>query len=162
MSSAPGSISVKQHSVIQTIAAAGLFAGVMDITAAFITAWALRSITPMRVLQSIAAGVLGAKAYEGGTPAAILGAALHFLIATTAAAVFYAASRKLTFLTRLAVISGVAYGVAVYSFMYFVVLPLADIHPRFTLLTVSVGLIVHMTCVGLPIALVVRRYSAQA
>jgi hypothetical protein len=162
MSDASASIPAQNPSALQAIGFAGLLAGVMDITAAFVTAWALRGISPVRVLHSVASGLLGAKAFEGGVPIAILGLALHFLIATTAAAVFYAASRKLAFLTQRAVLSGLAYGVAVYLFMNLVVLPLSAAQPRYTTLGIVVGLIVHMLCVGLPISLVVRRLSAKA
>jgi len=52
------------------------------------------------VSQSIASGLLGPKAYEGGVATAILGVVLHFVIAIGAATVFYLVSRKLTFLTQ--------------------------------------------------------------
>jgi len=56
---------------------------------------------------------------------------------------------------------GLLYGFAVYLFMNSIVLPLSafphKIWPRFDV--VLIGLVVHMLCVGLPIALTVRRYS---
>ncbi len=142
----------------QAIACGGLLAGVMDISAAFVT-WGVRGVSPVGILQSIASGLLGANAYQGGLATATLGAALHFLIATTATAVYYLASRKLTFLLQRAVLWGVLYGVTVYLFMYFVVLPLAGIKSRFTLSAVVIAVMTHMVCVGLPISLTVRRFS---
>ncbi len=162
MSASSPSISAQMPNAVRTIAAAGLLAGVMDITAACVTAWALRGISPVRVLQSVASGLLGAISFQGGAKTAALGLALHFLIATTAAAVFYAASRKLSFLMRQPVMSGIAYGIAVYLFMNLVVLPLSAAHPRYTTLGVIVQLIVHMLCVGLPISLAVQRFSKAA
>ena len=54
---------------------------------------------------------------------------MHFLIALVAAAVYYAASRKLGVLLGRPVVSGLLYGVAVYVFMNFnfVVLPLSAV-----------------------------------
>ena len=161
MSAAPA-VAAKKPNALQTIAAAGLLAGTTDITSAFVTAWALRRVTPIRVLHSVASGLLGASAFEGGAPVAVLGLVLHFFIATTAAAVFYVASRKMISLTRHAIAAGVAYGVAVYLFMNLVVLPLSAAQPRYTTLGIIIQLIVHMTCVGLPIALVVRKFSSRA
>ena len=63
---------------------AGSLCGVLDITAAFVT-WALKGIMPARILQGIAAGLLGLKSFDGGMPTAALGLAFHFLIAFTAA-----------------------------------------------------------------------------
>ena len=76
----------------------GLIAGTLDIVAACLTAWFRASVTPTRVLQSVASGVLGATAYSGGAKTAVLGLALHFLIATIWTIIFYLASRKLRFL----------------------------------------------------------------
>ncbi len=152
---------MEEPKAILAIAWGGFAAGALDITAAFVT-WGLKGMSPGRILQSIASGLLGANAYKGGFSTAVLGAALHFLIAFTAAAVFYAASRKLTFLVQRAVIWGLLYGVTVYVFMYFLVLPLAGIKSRFTLTAVAIAVMTHMLCVGLPISLVVRRYSTAA
>jgi uncharacterized membrane protein YagU involved in acid resistance len=150
---------MEKSRAFQAIAWGGLLAGVMDISAAFVT-WGVRGVSPVRILQSIASGLLGANAFEGGLATATLGAALHFLIATTAAAVYYLASRKLSFLAQRAVTWGMLYGVAVYLFMYFLVLPLAGIKTRIALSAVAIAVITHIVCVGLPISLTVRRFSA--
>lgn len=140
----------------------GLLAGVLDITAAFINSALRGGRSPMFVLQSIASGLLGAESYKGGFGSALLGAGLHFLIAFVACAVYYLASRKLEFLVQRFIVSGVLYGVAVYLFMYLVVLPLTFHRSFFSPLSAVVtGLIIHILCVGLPISLAVRRYSTQ-
>jgi hypothetical protein len=143
----------------RTIVGAGLVAGCMDICAAFIDA-GLQGRTPKWVLQVIASGLLGRDSYQQGFSSAALGLVIHFVIATTAAAAFYGASRKLRFMTERAVTSGLLYGVAVYLFMYLVVLELRfPNRPAFTISSVVRGLIIHMLCVGLPISLVVRRFA---
>lgn len=91
---------------------AGSLCGVLDINAAFVTWWS-RGVRPVDILQVIASGLIGRKSFNGGTRTAALGLALHFLIAFAAAAVFYAASRKLRFMTRRPLISGITYGVCV-------------------------------------------------
>jgi hypothetical protein len=100
--------------------------------------------------------------FRGGLATAALGAFFHFLIATTAAAVFYLASRKLKLLVKHAILSGLLYGVAVYVFMSYVVLPLSAYHTKIELPPMSnlvTGIAVHMFMVGLPISLMVRKYS---
>lgn len=137
---------------------AGLLCGCMDITAAFITWWP-QGVKPPRLLQGIAAGWLGPESFQGGTATALLGLAFHFLIAFTAATVFYAASRKLPFMTRCPVLSGVLYGVAVYLVMYWVVMPLSNFHGTKTVTSSIIAMVTHIICVGLPISLVIRRFS---
>lgn len=136
----------------------GLIAGTLDLTYACIS-WALRGVGPVRIMQSVASGLLGAESYQGGAPTAALGVALHFLILFIAAALYYAASRKLELLVRRAVVCGLLYGVAIYLFMNFVVVPLSAFphEPSFTVASVALNVSMHMLLVGLPIALVVRR-----
>ena len=71
-----------------------------------------------------------------------------------------AASRRLPVLLQHAVVSGAAYGVFVYFFMQLVVIPLSAIGPRpLSLGAVLVGVAIHIPCVGLAIALTLRRYA---
>ncbi len=140
----------------------GLIAGTLDITAAFVSAWLRSGTTPFTVLQFVASGALGRSAFTGGYKTALAGLAFHFLIATTAAAVFYLASRKFSFLLKWPVPIGLLYGVLVYLFMNFVVLPRSAITPARvppTLSARAIQALIIMFCVGLPIALIVRWFS---
>jgi hypothetical protein len=128
--------------------------------AAFVNS-GLRSVKPMRVLQAIAGGLLGPGAFTGGFATAALGAVLHFFIATVATAVYYLISRKLKLVIRLALVCGPLYGVGDYLFMNFIVLPLSAVTFKisYTPAVVVAGVMIHVFCVSLPIAFVVRRYS---
>ena len=138
----------------------GLVAGTLDLTAACTYAWIRSNVTPVRVLQFIASGVLGPDSFSGGAKTAILGLALHFLIATVAAAVFYFASRKWLFLVEQPILAGLLYGIPVYVVMNFVVLPLSQVALRQQPLSARiVNLVILMFCIGLPIALIVRRFA---
>ena len=138
---------------------AGLTCGVMDISAALLTWWP-QGVSPARLLKGIAGGLLGPQAYNAGWPVAALGLACHFFIAYSAATVFYLASRKLSFLTLRPVLSGVLYGVCVYLVMYWIVVPLSRLHRRPTSVKATViAIITHIFCVGLPVSLVIRRFS---
>jgi len=153
-------MSIQKSNGWRAILAGGLITGVLDLTAAFVTNY---WINPVRIMQSIASGLLGANSYAGGLATAALGVFLHFVIAFGATVVFYLASRKFNFFVRQAIVSGLLYGAAVYSFMELVVLPLSafTVKNRFAPEQIIKGLIVHMLCVGLPIALAVRRYSSN-
>ena len=138
---------------------AGTACGVLDITAAFIT-WGVQGVSPFRLLRAIASGLLGPEAFGGGWQTSLLGAFFHFFIAFSAAAVFYAASRRMKFLTQHAALSGIAYGVAVYLLMYWIVIPLSRLQPMpFSISRTMLAIVTHMVCVGLPISLVVRKFS---
>ncbi|HJQ27163.1 MAG TPA: hypothetical protein VKA60_24960 [Blastocatellia bacterium] len=141
---------------------AGLIAGTLDITAACITS-TLRGGSPLRVLRYVAGGLLGPEAFAGGFGIAALGLLLHYCIATTWAAIYYAASRKLDLLVRRAVVCGLLYGIVVWCVMNLVVLPLSALpKASFTVSGVLIGATILMFCIGLPIALIVRRYCDQS
>jgi hypothetical protein len=144
---------------IRAIVSAGTICGIMDITAALVV-YGMMGAKPLRLLQGIAGGVLGPRTYSGGIPTAVLGFALHFVIAFGAATVFFIASRGVRFLLDHAVLSGVLYGIAVYFFMQHIVIPLSQVRRNpFSLKFMIIGVIIHIFCVGLPIALSVRKYS---
>ena len=138
----------------------GLLAGVFDITYACVVL-GLRGRSPVWVLQSVASGWLGARAFTGGLGAAALGLVSHFMIAFGAAAVYYAASRKLRFMVQQAVLCGLLYGIAIFLFMNWVVIPLsaAPFRTPLTFVVLWRGFVSHALLIGLPIALAVRRYD---
>ena len=137
---------------------AGIVGATCDITYAILY-YGWRGIPAERILQTVASGVLGKASYDGGWQTAALGLACHYAIVIVAAAVFWAAARRWDWLRREPISAGLAFGVAIYGFMNFVVLPLSAYpYPlRFPLLTTATGLLVHMAGVGLPIALITRR-----
>ncbi|MEY2520576.1 MAG: hypothetical protein QOF24_2335 [Verrucomicrobiota bacterium] len=160
MNGSPSVATFERSRAFPAIAWATLTAGVLDISSAFILFYP-RGVTPIAVLQGVAAGLIGREpAMEGGYATATLGLAIHFFIAFVVASVFYIASRKLVSLTRHPVISGLLYGVVVYGFMYWIVMPFAYpvVHPSLSRDLTAVC--VHMFLIGLPIALIVRRFSS--
>jgi hypothetical protein len=145
-----------------TIVFGGLAAGILDIADAFIVT-AINGGPPTRVLHAIASGVLGRAAYQGGAAAAALGLVLHFVIAFGAATAFYLISRRLPIVLRRPVWSGIAFGLAVWVFMYYGVLPITfnrpNVLPAWPLLMNQLA--IHALGVGLPIALVARRSARR-
>jgi uncharacterized membrane protein YagU involved in acid resistance len=149
----------KSPNAMLALLCAGFACGVLDITAALVV-YSFYGLKPMRLLQGIASGLLGPKAFSGGLAAAMFGLLCHFLIAFGAAAVFLLATRTFAFLIDQAIISGILYGIAVYFFMNRIVLPLSAAAKRpFSLQLMIVGVVIHIFCVGLPISLCVRRFS---
>lgn len=127
----------------------GLAAGVGDSVLALV----LYPVSLVRIYQSVAAGLLGRDSFQGGLATAALGMFLHFFIATTAALVYVVASSRLKLLRRQPVPWGLAFGVAVYFFMNFVVVPLSWARAGGFAWKPMIG---HALLVGLPIALVAR------
>lgn len=149
-----GSSIVGKRSAALAIAVGGLSAGTLDLLQATILfGWGVPRV--------IAAGLLGRQAIHGGAGMYVLGLLLHYFIASSAAAIYYGASRKLLFLKDHPLVCGLFFGMAVENVMNLIVLPLSALHSRgpYELKDLILGFIVHMIVVGLPISYSVRRFA---
>ena len=151
---------MKKSGALGAILTAGGVVGVLDISSAFVIWWQ-RGVTIQQGLQGIAAGLLGVKSFEGGMATACLGLALHFFVAFVVVSMFYLASRKIPFLSQQPLLSGALYGIGVYIVMYWFVLPMAFPAFRHRLWNELLAVAIHISLIGLPCALIVRRYSQQ-
>jgi asparagine N-glycosylation enzyme membrane subunit Stt3 len=151
----PGSLTAAR-----AVAWGALVVGSLDALDAIVF-FGLRGVQPLRIFQSIASGLLGRAAFQGGAATAALGIALHFFIAAGIVVTFYLASRRLRWLLQHPVIIGLLYGLVVYAVMNYVVLPLSAAGRGSVSTPVFVnGLLIHAFGVGLPTALFVRAAPA--
>jgi hypothetical protein len=143
-----------KSNALLAIAVGGGIAGTLDLLQACI-------LFGWDIPLAIAAGLLGRQAFQGGAGTYVLGVALHFFIACSAAAIYYAVSRKLPFMTEYPLVCGLFFGAAVQEFMNLVVLPLSALHSRgpYKLHDLILGLLVHMVVIGLPISYSIRRFA---
>jgi hypothetical protein len=143
-----------KRNALLAIGVGGVIAGTLDLLQAC-------TLFGWDVPLAIAAGLLGRQAFQGGVGTYILGVLLHFFIALSAATTYYAASRRLGFLTEHPLVCGLFFGMAVDLLMNLVVLPLSALHARgpYKLHDLILGLLVHMVVIGLPISFSVRRFA---
>jgi hypothetical protein len=147
---------LKSRRAVLAISIGGLVAGTLDLLQACIYfGWDIPLV--------IAGGLLGRKAFSGGAGTYILGVALHYFIALSAAAIYYAASRRLTYLKESWIVCGLFFGAAVDDFMRLVVLPLSALHSHgpYELQDLLKGVCTHMVVIGLPIAFSVKRFAPR-
>ena len=157
---------------LKPILCAGALVGVLDITAACIQVYVSYGYAPARLLKGVAGGLLGRSAVEGGFSTAALGLLMHFTMAMTVAAIFYALSRRLPLPQKLSgvVAVGLLYGAAVFAVNNFATAPfLSWVRSLYLHTPISFKppmgwsqLVIHLFCVGLPIALVMHRYAPAA
>jgi uncharacterized membrane protein YagU involved in acid resistance len=150
-------MSLSIQSGVRVVLLAATASGVLDLIAATILI-ASMGVPPKRMLQTIASAQMGPKAFEPGKNGAAVGLALHFFIALTASAVYYVASSYLTMLANYAIIAGLIYGILIHLVMTFIVLPMSALRRPFSKTFFFTQVVIHMFCVGLPIALVVRHF----
>jgi hypothetical protein len=142
------------------VLAGGVVAGALDIAYACLF-WAIKAGVPARrILQSVAAGLIGRDAsIQGGNATAALGLALHFVIALTMAAIYFLVARRWPLLWRRAWLLGAIYGLWLYVAMNYIVVPLSRAGggggPRDPL-WITLSIVAHVLLIGVPCALGAR------
>lgn len=170
MSATSQSLTIRERSDLVRVLQAGALVGVLDMLyPIFLWVVVLQRVPAIRIPQSVASGLLGSAAYEGGVTTAALGLVLHFTIAYSWTTAYYIVSRRWARLRRLIATTegrvkvGVVLGLLVWLAMDFVVVPLsrASATPVFSWMF-ALQLIWHPVGVGLPIALIVRGDATRA
>lgn len=147
--------------MLKPIVIATAIAGTLDLLAAFYLA-GQGGISPIRVLHFVASGPLGTPT-AAGAGFAVAGALVHFAIMACMAGAYMMAAIRIPLLLRHPIASGLAYGLLLWLVMYGVVRPMR--WPGMSLTTdpakIAEEWFCHLILVGLPIALVARRYLAR-
>ena len=143
--------------ILKPIALATLIGGTLDILFAILLTLAFgRDVGNM--LRYVASGPFPA-AIEMGAAGAILGLAVHFALMAIMAAVFMIAVRLRPAIVRRPWLAALVYGLITYVVMNWLVVPArfgTPLPPK--ALSVATQLFAHIVLVGLPFALVARRY----
>lgn len=121
------------------------------------TYWrALHGVPPARIAQNIAAGLLGMRAFAGGSGTVALGVLLHYGIMAVMVGVYYLAARRMAALSERPWLFGALYGVMLFIVMNLLVLPLSAV-PKVPVMPgwIASSVVVHVI-IGLVIALTAR------
>lgn len=118
------------QTLLGPILLAGFIAGTIDIGAAAL----INAVSIEVILKAIASGVLGKASFERGIQAETLGLFLQWGMSILIAAIYLVTARRFDLLRRRWVAAGLAYGVAIFFVMNYVVVPLSAIGriPHFT------------------------------
>jgi hypothetical protein len=146
-----------QRSITKPIVAATLLCGTLDILFATILTL-MRGKDPGAMLRFVASGPFP-DATGWGTSGSLLGLLVHFTLMGIMVAAFVLAARRVLALKENPLVSGLIYGLVTYAVMNLIVVPL-----RFpaawppSRLSIATQLFAHIVLVGLPTALIARRY----
>ena len=146
-----------RHSIWKPLATATLVCGSLDILFATMLTL-LRSKEPAAMLRFVASGPFPA-ATEWGAAGSLLGLAVHYTLMAIMVAIFILAARRVPALTDSPLLWGLIYGLVTYVAMNLIVVPLrfpAAWPPK--ALSIGTQLFAHIVLVGIPTALIARRY----
>jgi len=158
-----GKVTSPVRSLVSAVLVGGSAVAVLDGLDAIAAFGLVLGLDPVQIYQYVASGMLGPDAFTGGVPTALLGVAVHCLIAVAAASAFSFAALRAPRLVERPALSGSLFGVSVFVFMNYVVTPLSLAPPsEFSLPLFLNGVLGHVVFVGLPIAYAARRYLGHA
>lgn len=142
--------------------AAGSVSATVDLIYISTFSYLMAGVMPARILKSIATGLLGPDAFNGGAGVAALGFVCHYAILIVAAALFWVAARRIPFLTQRALLAGVLYGLAIWLVMNYIVLPLSAA-PKFngSMLGKVCNFAAHLVLIGPSLALTIKRFATK-
>ena len=146
-----------QRSILKPILVATLVCGTLDILLAVILTL-LRGKDPAAMLRFVASGPFP-QATEWGAAGSALGLAVHYTLMAIMVAVFVLVARSRPVLLDKPLLSGFVYGLITYVVMNLIVVPLRfPAAPPPQPLAIATQLFAHIVLVGLPTALITRRY----
>ena len=146
-------------SKIKPILFAGFLAGTLDILCAI---FLLANGNAAGVFRFIVRGALGNAAFEGGVEMIILGAVFHYIIAFCFTISYFIAFPYIPILQKQKIVSGLLYGIFVWAFMQYLVLPLTFNPPDpVTFDTAWKNILILMFAVGLPISLIAHKHYSK-
>ncbi len=141
---------------------AGALVGTLDITSAFIYYFIKTGNNPLYILKLVASGLLGSQALLGGSEMLILGLLLHYLIAFSFTAFFFWIYSKTQFFFQHRILTGVLYGLFVYTIMNLIIVPLSKIPARtFTVSNTLINMAILIICIGIPLSLMATKFSKK-
>ncbi|MEO7044242.1 MAG: hypothetical protein ABI091_02970 [Ferruginibacter sp.] len=142
---------------ITTAIKAGLVAAVLDISGAIIVfAFILKLSTPIKILQSVAAGAFGKEAYDGGWEMALAGLGFHTFIALSFAFFYVLIYPRYKKIISNPIVAGIVYGCFVWTVMNVGILKMI-LGKTISTKYILPNLIVLIIMVGIPIALITDR-----
>jgi len=153
---------IKTVSARATIIKAWLIAGTLDILSA-ITHYSLKTgKNPFKVLSFVAGGIFGKESFTGGAAMAVAGLFFHYLIAFIWTIFFFLIYPRINSLIKSTVVVGLLYGIFVWAFMNFIVVPMSALPPsKFNISNAVIAMLIIMFAVGLPISIIVSKFYRQ-
>ena len=152
----------QEQDMFRTISLTALLTGILDITAAIVHYYILNGTGPERMFKTIASGVFGKQAIEGGILMITWGVVFHFMIAFLFTAFLFLVYPKVAAWIKNKFLVAILYGIFTWAVMNLVIVPLSITHklpsdPEKMIITA----LILICMIGLPVALIAHRFYSR-
>jgi len=152
--------------MLRKVALATVLAGTFDLLANFLL-WGLwKQVSPIRICQTIASGIYGKAAFDGGYVTAAVGVAAHYAIMAVMAIGYYLVISVSKWAQQNWVVTAIVYGLFLWAVMNYVVVPMSASHrpgpwPLVVDIKLAFNLFCHIVLVGFVFALIFRGEASR-
>ena len=137
---------------------AALLVGTLDILAASIQFYLKTNKGPTPIFKFIASGIFGKQAFTAGSSMILYGLLFHFLIAFTFTIFFFWVCDKFPTILKMKFVTGILYGLFIWSVMNVVVLPISNVpKSSFNFTNALIGIVILIICIGIPLSLIAAK-----
>lgn len=149
-----------KNSLLLKMIQAGLIVGTLDILSAFIYYFLKTgNKNVFVVLKSVASGAFGKEALSGGSKMMVAGLIFHYAIAFSFTVFFFWLFPKVKLASKNLLLTGIIYGLFVWTVMNMLVVPLSQIGPRpFNLSNAIINALILIVCIGIPLAFIASKF----
>lgn len=138
-----------------TIAAAGLLSGTLDICSAFLYSYIKKSTMPQTVLQNISKVAFGKERFGEVWMQNITGLLMHYVIAFGWTILFFLLYPRMKWMSRNRILTGIVYGLFVWTMMNVVLLPLWNYKPFvFNPEVSTINAVILILAIGMPLSFI--------
>jgi hypothetical protein len=147
---------------VSIIIKAWLIAGTLDISLAFLYSSLKRGTSPATVLQYISKVVFGKTTLTDPVILAITGLVIHFAIAMAWTILFFIVYRSLGLVRINKIVTGMLYGLLVWTIMNILVLPLWNNKPFvFNPESSTINAVILIVAIGMPLSFIAHQYYSK-
>ena len=145
---------------VKTVLLAWLLVGTLDIASATINFLIQGGTNPVNILVYISSAIYGPQAREIGPPSmAILGMALHYLVALIWTVIFFILYPRIPAMSKNRVLTGILYGVFMQIIMGQVVVKLSNTAKGpFSFLSFAINAAILCVAIGIPLSFIAYRH----
>ena len=144
------------------ILTAGLVAGTLDISSAFIDYYIGTGKNPLGILNYVASGAFGKSTPFGNTGMMIAGLVFHYIIAFSFTIFFFWLYTRIPFLSANRILTGLLYGIFVWLIMNLIVVQLSNApHAAIKdmkLARVTKSMLILIFMIGMPLSFIAYNY----
>jgi uncharacterized membrane protein YagU involved in acid resistance len=147
-------MSSKQKNLLTTILLTGLLVGSLDLASALIKYKIdFPDKSPVRILRYIASAVFGKEKANSDASMPYLGTLFHFLIAYSFTIIFFLIYPSISFASKYRLLTGILYGLLIWTIMNRIVVPQTLIRPApFNLKQSLIQATILIVAIGIPLS----------